>query len=178
MLLLHDVTLPCLTAMIAGEPIKGSWWGHPKGSAIFRVADEIDDHPDVVSTKLLSRKLTFVHRRLWPALITVGRSREAWQMDGLSKEALSLLNRVDEEGEVLSSGKPAKQLEQKLLVASQQVHTESGAHAVKLMTWERFSQQATVPLPTVSSEIARAELITGINEMTAVFGGKATLPWQ
>ena len=27
--------VPRLTEAIAGEPIKGSWWGHPKGQQIF-----------------------------------------------------------------------------------------------------------------------------------------------
>ena len=59
---------PKLTEAIAGEPIKGSWWGHPKGKQIFLVLEEVTDDPDVLVSRLADDKLTLVHRRLWPAL--------------------------------------------------------------------------------------------------------------
>ena len=60
--------VPTLTHAIAGEPIKGSWWGHPKGGLIFRTLESMTDSPDVVVCRLVDDKLTLVHRRLWPAL--------------------------------------------------------------------------------------------------------------
>src|SRR4029453_12076541 len=54
---------------LAGEPIRGSWWGHPKGHAIFRAAEAVSDSPDVLVCKLVEGKVTYVHRRLWPALV-------------------------------------------------------------------------------------------------------------
>ena len=59
---------PKLTEAIAGEKIKGSWWGHPKGKQIFLVLEEVTDDPDVLVCRLVDDKLTLVHRRLWPAL--------------------------------------------------------------------------------------------------------------
>jgi hypothetical protein len=60
---------PSLAEAIAGGPIRGSWWGHPKGHEIFRVAEAVSDSPDVLVCKLIGGKVTYVHRRLWPALV-------------------------------------------------------------------------------------------------------------
>ncbi|MFI4945383.1 MAG: hypothetical protein ACHP85_19090, partial [Burkholderiales bacterium] len=59
--------VPSLAEAVAGEPFRGSWWGHPKGQAIFRAAEAVADSPDVLVCKLIDGKVTFVHRRLWPA---------------------------------------------------------------------------------------------------------------
>ena len=177
-LLLQDAKLPSLARLIAGEPIKGSWWGHPESTAIFSAASELHDHPDVATTKLVSGKVAFVHRQLWSALITIGRAREAWQMARLTDEARALLTRVDQESAVRVSGKAAKELEQKLLAASQQVHTESGAHALELTTWNRFAERSGTPRGGLSVGWARTELAEVVHAMTVAFGGKASIPWQ
>ncbi len=59
--------VPRLTEAIIGEPIQGSWWGHPRGREIFAVLDGISDSPDVLFCRLVEGKITIVHRRLWPA---------------------------------------------------------------------------------------------------------------
>ena len=61
--------VPSLAEAIAGGPIRGSWWGHPKGNEIFRVAEAVSESPDVLVCKLVNGKVTYVHRRLWPALV-------------------------------------------------------------------------------------------------------------
>lgn len=58
-----------LAAAIAGEPIRGSWWGHAKGQEIFRASRAVGESPDVLVCKLIDGKVTYVHRRLWPALV-------------------------------------------------------------------------------------------------------------
>ena len=63
--------LPNIAELVAGGPIKGSWWGHPKGHVIFAELQSLDDSPDVVRMRLVNGKVTFVHRRLWPALVRV-----------------------------------------------------------------------------------------------------------
>ena len=65
--------VPSVAEAVAGEPIVGSWWAHPKGRAIFAALSEIDDSEDVRSFKLIDGKITLVHRRLWPALVRLGR---------------------------------------------------------------------------------------------------------
>jgi hypothetical protein len=61
--------VPSLAQAVAGGKIRGSWWGHPKGHEIFRVADAISESEDVLVCKLVAGKITYVHRRLWPALV-------------------------------------------------------------------------------------------------------------
>jgi hypothetical protein len=63
--------LPSVAEMIAGEPIRGSWWGHPAGHAIFAALNSLAESPDVVRTRLVNGRVTLVHRRLWPALVRV-----------------------------------------------------------------------------------------------------------
>jgi len=68
---------------VAGEPIPGSWWGHSRGDEIYRAANDLADRRDVLLTKLVDGKVTYVHQRLWAAVLTVACSRERWQLDGL-----------------------------------------------------------------------------------------------
>lgn len=60
---------PKLVDAIAGEPVRGSWWGHPRGKEIFRVLSAVQASPDILVCRLLAGKVTLVHRRLWPALV-------------------------------------------------------------------------------------------------------------
>ncbi len=60
---------PSLVATIAGSPIKGSWWSHPMGKDIFQVTRAVRASPHVLVCRLLSGKVTFVHERVWPALV-------------------------------------------------------------------------------------------------------------
>ena len=74
---------PSLVEFIAGEPIRGSWWGHPKGRTIFRTTREVRDSPAVLVCRLLDRKITFVHRRLWPALVRLAAEIEPTRLDAI-----------------------------------------------------------------------------------------------
>jgi hypothetical protein len=60
--------VPSVAEAIAGEPIVGSWWSHPKAQTIFDALSSLDDSLDIRCFKLVDNKITFVHRRLWPAL--------------------------------------------------------------------------------------------------------------
>ena len=174
LILLQDPRLPSLAALIAGEPIRGSWWGHAEGKRIFEAAGILDDHADVATFKLVNKKVCFVHRRLWPALAALGGAKASWQMDGLDEEARALLERVDEEGRVRASGKAAKALEERLLVAGEQVHTESGAHASELSSFARFAiDRGLGALPSLDE--ARAELEATVQALPG--GASARLPW-
>jgi hypothetical protein len=61
--------VPSLAEAIAGGPIRGSWWGHPKGREIFRASNTVGSSPEVLVCKLVGGKITYVHRRVWPALV-------------------------------------------------------------------------------------------------------------
>ncbi|HMG73641.1 MAG TPA: hypothetical protein VK582_09075 [Pyrinomonadaceae bacterium] len=65
--------VPRLTEAIAGEPIKGSWWGHPKGQQIFAVLEAVTESEDILVCRLVKGKVTLVHRRLWPALVRLAK---------------------------------------------------------------------------------------------------------
>lgn len=66
--------VPNLAEAIVKEPIVGSWWSHPKANLIFDVLSAIDEDVDVRCFKLVDHKVTFVHRRLWPAIVTLARA--------------------------------------------------------------------------------------------------------
>lgn len=74
--------VPSLAEAIAGGPIHGSWWGHPKGQEIFVAAEAVCDSPDVLVCKLVDGKVTYVHRRLWPALVKLA---DCFHKDQLAK---------------------------------------------------------------------------------------------
>lgn len=73
--------VPTLAEEIAGGPIRGSWWSHAKAAEIFALTRAVRASPDILTCRLVQDKVTFVHRRLWPALIrqvrVVGRRRLA-----------------------------------------------------------------------------------------------------
>ena len=58
-----------LAQMVIGEPVKGSWWAHPKGNEIFRLSRAIRASSDILVCRLVDGKITYIHRRLWPALV-------------------------------------------------------------------------------------------------------------
>src|SRR5947209_6563106 len=95
LLLQTDARLPNICSLVTGETVRGSWWAHPRSHDIFRVNCELAAHNEVLVTKLVSGKITYVDRALWPALIAVGRAREPWQIDSLSPDAVKLLALVD-----------------------------------------------------------------------------------
>src|SRR6267142_3049099 len=97
-LLESDPKLPSVCTLITGAPLHGSWWSHPLAQTIFQVNEKLEDHPDVLITKLISGKVTFVHRNLWPEVVAIGTSKEPWQMKGLSASAKTLLKTVEESG--------------------------------------------------------------------------------
>src|SRR4051812_1024188 len=64
------VRVPSLAQIVAGEPVKGSWWAHAKGKQIFRLSRKIRASGDVLVCRLVDGKITYVHKRLWPALVS------------------------------------------------------------------------------------------------------------
>jgi hypothetical protein len=74
--------VPSLVEAIAEERVHGSWWSHPKSQEIFVLTRAIRDSDDVLVCRLINGKITFVHRRLWPALV---RAANRLPSDRLSK---------------------------------------------------------------------------------------------
>ena len=61
--------VPSLAHAIAGGTIRGSWWAHARSHEIFALTRAVRDNPDVLVCRLVGGKITYVHRRLWPALV-------------------------------------------------------------------------------------------------------------
>ncbi len=171
LLLETDASLPSLVAVVAGGPVRGSWWSHPLGHTIFATGETLFQNRDVLLAKLVSGKATWIHRRLWPALLAAALSREAWQTEGLSKEARALLSEVERDGAARASGAVARELETRLLARGEQAHTASGKHAKVLESWPLWARRVSVT-PMASAADGRRQLDTVLGELNARFDGK------
>ena len=69
--------IPSLAEAIADEPIRGSWWAHPKANEIFHCTRAIRQSADVLVCRLVGGKVTYVHRRLWPPLVRLAQRFDA-----------------------------------------------------------------------------------------------------
>ncbi len=78
--------IPNLAELVAGEPISGSWWGHPAGHLIFDAINEVADSGDVVRLRLINGKITLVHRQLWPALVRLADRFSREQLAAVTEE--------------------------------------------------------------------------------------------
>jgi len=150
LLLMQDASAPSMMSIIAGEPVKGSWWSHPQNPLMFDVLQVISAEALVV--KLLAGKRTFVHPRLWPAVCAVAESNEPWQLDKLKPDAPRSIGSLHAEGSLRSDhfelpagsrklGTLADELEKRLLVHARDEHTDQGHHARVLQTWPRRREQ-------------------------------------
>jgi len=171
LLLEQDRELPNVVTLVTGDHPKTSWWSHPKGRLVFAVLAHLADHEDVLVTKLLRGKRTFVHRRLWPALLAVARERVEWQLDGLSAAARRLLAESERSG-LETSGAAVKELEERLLVHVEEVHTDSGKHALRVESWTAWAQRRRVRAER-SPDRARRTL----SQAAAALGARRALPW-
>jgi hypothetical protein len=90
--------IPNVAELVAGEPIRGSWWGHPAGHAIFDALETLGESPDVVRLRLVNGKVTLVHRRVWPALVRVAGQLDPGRLAALHEEhTASGAHRVEEQ---------------------------------------------------------------------------------
>ena len=183
LLLQSDPKVLSVCHLILGSPIKGSWWGHPKGRVIWAITERLADHPDVMVLKLVAAKVTYVHRRLWPAVYTVARSNELWQSKGLPSGARAILARLRKVGSVRTDQLPHRkrgwkvatlELETRLLAFSQEVHTESGAHAKQLERWEHWARRLDVKKGKMPVAQAKSQLEQATEKLGASDG---MLPW-
>ena len=185
-LLLSDSFVPSVTTIVTKQKIKGSWWSDPHASMIFAVSEMLEDHPDVLIAKLISKKVTFIHRSLWLRIYSIGVARDDWQMKNLRTEAKKLLKLVDKAGFLETSkldrsfgakpGDTARELEGRLLLNSRQVHTSSGAHAKMLESWEAWAKRLGFNVRAKDSAAAREYLEQRLASIDKA--GRAKLPWS
>lgn len=72
---------PSLAQKVAGEPIKGSWWGHRRSHEIFELTQKVRDSKAVLICTLAGGKLTYIHRRLWPHFVRLSKSFPEHSLD-------------------------------------------------------------------------------------------------
>jgi len=191
LLLVQDALLPCVTTIVAGRPVRGSWLGDPSARGTYEVLIALEAHPEALQTKLVAGKVTMVHHDLWPAVLGVAISRAAWQFEQLSPVVRWLFDAVDRQGSVqtdlvaLLTGitrkdipSAARELERRLLVHGTEVHTPSGAHAKVLQTWTRWRAETSPAIAHLDEVSAREQLADVMQRINREYGASARLPWQ
>jgi hypothetical protein len=192
LLLESDKFLPGVVEIVTGKKISGSWWGHEKGHEIFQTLHELSDKKNVPPTKLISGKVTFIHKNLWLDFLTVANSNEQWQFQNLSDEAYRFLKIVNKNGFIQTEKLPnglfdsskkigdvVRELEKKILVCSYEIHTDMGFHAKTVENWEHWIQRkkfSSTKSITVSEAKNKFENL--VSELNIAFGGKGKLPWN
>jgi hypothetical protein len=185
-----DTRAPSLVSIVAGAPVAGSWWGHPAGQRIYTVGEALDDDPDVLALKLWRGKVTLIHRRLWPALVKIGRARSSWQTDGLSEVSRLLLDYVEDQGTVRADHLPPdfpagsasfapalRKLDARVLVLARSVHTSSGAHSLEAQSWSSWSKRVHVPRFAGSVESAQSSIERASARLTPGTDPRTLFPW-
>jgi len=174
LLLQQDKRLASVIGVIVGGPLAGSWWSHPRGRHIFRCLEQLLGHPDVLLTRLIGGKVTYLHRKLWPAFLSVATAAEPWQRRRLSREGRQLLRRIETGPAVRASGRPAKELQERLLAYAEEVHTEAGRHEIVLLPWPSMRDRLG-RLPRLTAAEGRAQL----EQAALAFGASGgSLPWR
>ncbi len=116
--------VPSLAVAIAGGPISGSWWSHPRSHEIFQITQAIRGSEDVLVCRLVNGKVTFIHRRLWPALV-----------------------------------RAAKRFSKKQLAQVREVHTDSGRHVAREVSFPKWvPAEVTAEASQLSEEEAVRKL--------------------
>jgi hypothetical protein len=151
---------PSLIAAIVGGPIRGSWWGHPQGKLIFDIATALEASREVLVTKLVDGKLTFVYKTRWSALYRY--VTDPSRVVGIGRAAANLLARVERAGTLRPTARDAaarKVLEQRALVHATSEHTDKGHHAAVLTAWSAWAAVDTIGnAGALSFDDARAAL--------------------
>jgi hypothetical protein len=78
---------PTFADFVAGERVT-RWWDHPRGRLIFALTRAMRDSPDVLTCRLIDGKVTYVHRRLWPALVKLAAEFDEKDLGALREEHL------------------------------------------------------------------------------------------
>jgi len=178
LLLSTDPKFPSVSGLVVGDVGGRSWWAHPAAKQMFDLSCRLHDHPDVLMVKLISGKVTYIHRPLWPAIVAIGTAREKWQMDGLSKEAKALLKKTDGGTKLASSGDAVRELEARLLANAANVHTEHGFHAKEVQSWKTWAKSVRLGKVKLTPDEAKTQLESVVARLNKQFGAKGTLPWQ
>jgi len=187
LLLESDSAFPNVVSLVVGERLEGSWWGHRDGHLIFSVMKRLRSCPEILLAKLISGKITLIYKALWPELLAVGSARDRWQIANLSNDAKSLLRLVEKKGKVRSDevawkgrsaiGDGVRELEKRLLVHSEEIHTAKGSHAKIIRSWRHFANEATIPIAPIDVERAKEKFETLVRQLNKESDSHGHLPW-
>ncbi|HEY6940191.1 hypothetical protein [Dokdonella sp.] len=78
--------IPSLADAVAGETLAGTWWAHAQGKRIFAATRAVRAAADVLVCRVVDGRVSFVHARLWPALVRLA--------DRFPRERLARLREV------------------------------------------------------------------------------------
>lgn len=180
LLFLSDPKRKNAIQVLTGELPKGSWWAHPAANQIYGELQKVEDHRDLLTAKLLSGKVTFIHRALWPELLAVVTAREPWQLNGLSPGAAQWLAALDEAratGAAVAqpSRTVSKDVEARLLARGESVHTANGTHQTRLEDWGAWATRVGCSASTGPLAKAKEALETAARRL----GEPAPMfPWR
>lgn len=186
LLLLQDKTFPNIVQEIVGHEIKGSWWGHPLANPIYNGLNWLQENHSVLVIKLISEKVTYVHESLFSDLYSIVCKPQEWQTKKLKTDEIELLKYILKKTKVTSDDIQIKQiikdskksltvLEKKLLVYSEEMHTDSGKHIKEFKTWKNSKIFNSSPKNSQLAQENIEKIVKRLNEKT---GANAKLPWS
>jgi hypothetical protein len=77
--------VPTFADAVVGAPVRGNWWSHPEGKTIFSLTRAVRDSGDVLICRLIDGKITYVHRRLWPAVVRIAPETDTRRFDAIQE---------------------------------------------------------------------------------------------
>ena len=110
-------------------------------------------------------------------------------MRHLSKDAKRLFRAVEKEGTVRTDrptlplrldgkvGDAARELEKRLLVHGDEVHTEMGGHAMILSSWPTWSATMGLEVSRIGAGAAKARFEALLESLNQEYDGSGRLPW-
>jgi len=79
--------VPTFADFVAGQRVT-RWWSHPKGRLIFVLTRAMRDSPEVLTCRFIDNKITYIHRRLWPALVKLSGELDTSNLGAIREEHL------------------------------------------------------------------------------------------
>ncbi|HZY71296.1 MAG TPA: hypothetical protein VFF67_10025 [Thermoplasmata archaeon] len=186
-----DPEFPSVTSLVAGRPVRGSWWGHPSGQTIYRILTELEEGRRTVCARIIDGKMTFLGRPLARALFSIVARTRPWQLDGLPAAAGALHRFVVRRGAVRHDQLPAppagvgdswrpmiRLLESRMLLSVGSVHTEFGRHELELYSWANRRAWYRIRAPGASESWGRGKIEEAVDRWTRSGPRLVALPWR
>ena len=183
--LLQDKSFPNIVTYIVGRKIKGSWWGHPLANPIYNGLNWLEKNKIFLSVKLIDGKVTYLHKSLISDFYSIVKKPRDWQLKNLKEDDLKMLQHISQNSIIFSDDETLKlvvnepkknlsTLEKKLLIHSVEVHTSSGMHVKKIMTWKNSNISCSSKKDYLSAKFEIEKIVFKLCEKT---GAKVKLPW-